>query len=90
MSKPDRRLVVGLAWAGGLYSVPRRWALAPQATHKRTGIVGAAQQHVPARRKPQIVMPTLQGAVGEGIILKGVRGEAAETVDLILKRLVMS
>ena len=41
---------------------------------------------VPARRKPEVVMPTLARAVSHAISLKGVRGEAAETVKLILER----
>ena len=41
---------------------------------------------VPARRKPEIVLPTLERAISEATILKGVRGEAEETAELILKK----
>ena len=41
---------------------------------------------VPARRKPEVVLPTLERAVSEATVLKGVRGEAEETARLILKR----
>ncbi len=41
---------------------------------------------VPARRKPEIVIPTLQKAISEAMILKGVRGEAEDAARLILKR----
>ncbi|MGE0132778.1 MAG: hypothetical protein AB7U82_32265 [Blastocatellales bacterium] len=39
---------------------------------------------VPARRKPEIVLPTLQKAATKAITLKGNRGEAEETARLIL------
>lgn len=42
---------------------------------------------VPARRKPAVVMPTLNRATSAAIILKGVRGEAEETAGRILKML---
>ena len=42
---------------------------------------------VPARRKPEVVIPTLQKAVSEATILKGARGEAEETARLILQRM---
>jgi hypothetical protein len=45
---------------------------------------------VPARRKPEAVMTTLQKAVGQAVTLKGVRGEANQTAKLILERLVKS
>ncbi len=39
---------------------------------------------VPARSKPEVVMPTLQKAVSDAVLLKGHRGEAEETARLIL------
>jgi hypothetical protein len=83
----DRPLPVGLVIVTR-YQEDARWR--PRQLTSGQGLLELLNNTVPARRKPQIVMPTLQRAVGEGIILKGVRGEAAETVDLILKRLVMS
>jgi len=41
---------------------------------------------VPARRKPEVVMTTLQKVVSEALVLKGVRGEANETARFILDR----
>ncbi len=40
---------------------------------------------IPARRKPEVVLPTLERAVSEANVLKGARGEAEETANLILK-----
>jgi len=70
------------------YREDARWR--PRQLTRGQGILELLNNTVPARRKPEIVMPTLQHAVREGIVLKSVRGEASETVDLILKRLVMS
>jgi len=41
---------------------------------------------VPARRKPEVVIPTLQKAVAEATVLKGARGEAKEIARLILQK----
>jgi hypothetical protein len=70
------------------YQEDARWR--PRQLTRGQGLLELLNNTVPARRKPEIVMPTLQHAVGEGIVLKSVRGEASETVNLILKRLVMS
>jgi hypothetical protein len=43
---------------------------------------------VPARRKPEIVMTTLQKIVSEAVVLKGVRGEAKETTRFILENMI--
>jgi hypothetical protein len=40
---------------------------------------------VPARRKPEVVVPTLRSTVSEAIALNGVRGEAEEAARLILE-----
>jgi ABC-type ATPase with predicted acetyltransferase domain len=40
---------------------------------------------VPARRKPEMVIPALQRAVWEATLLKGARGEAEETARLMLQ-----
>jgi hypothetical protein len=42
---------------------------------------------IPARRKPEVVLATLEKVVSRATCLKGVRGEAEETATLILKRL---
>lgn len=50
------------------------------------GVLALLDNTIPARRKPEVVLPTLEKAISEAIILKGVRGEAEETARLILKR----
>jgi hypothetical protein len=80
----DSPLSVGLVVVTR-YQEDARWR--PRQLTSGQGLLELLNNTVPARRKPQIVMPTLHRAVGEGIVLKGVRGEAAQTADLILKRL---
>lgn len=80
----DRPLPVGLVIVTR-YQEDARWR--PSQLTGGQGVLELLNNTVPARRKPEIVMPTLQRAVGEGIVLKGVRGGAPETVELILKRL---
>lgn len=41
---------------------------------------------IPARRKPEVVIPTLQRSVMGATALKGARGDAEETARLILRR----
>jgi hypothetical protein len=41
---------------------------------------------IPARRKPEVVIPTLHAAISEATAFKGVRGEARETARLILEQ----
>ncbi|MGA9773210.1 MAG: hypothetical protein WBV94_29535 [Blastocatellia bacterium] len=41
---------------------------------------------IPARRKPEAVMATLEKIVSQALVLKGARGEAQETVRMILER----
>lgn len=50
------------------------------------GVLELLDNTVPARRKPEVVLPTLQKAVTAATILKGERGEAEEIVNRILKR----
>jgi hypothetical protein len=40
---------------------------------------------VPARRKPEVVIPTLWKAIQAATALKGTRGEAEEVLEHILK-----
>ena len=42
---------------------------------------------VPARRDPERVLATLSSAVAEAMVMKGARGEAAETAEVLLGRL---
>jgi hypothetical protein len=48
------------------------------------GVLELLDNTVPARRKPEIVMPTLERAVSEAIVFKGARGEAGEAAGRIL------
>lgn len=40
---------------------------------------------IPARRKPEVVIPTLRGVVSEATAFKGFRGEARDTARVILE-----
>lgn len=66
------------------YQAGARWR--PRSLSPGQGLLEMLANTVPARRKPEIVMPTLQHAVAEATILKGSRGDAAKTAELILKR----
>jgi len=79
----DKPLPVGLVIVSQ-FQADARWR--PRQLSRGQGVLEVLANTVPARRKPEIVMPTLQRAVSEATILKSARGEAAETVDLILKR----
>lgn len=79
----DKPLPVGLVIVSQ-FQADARWR--PRQLSSGQGVLEVLANTVPARRKPEIVMPTLQRAVSEATILKSARGEAAETVDLILKR----
>lgn len=59
----------------------------PQLCSAGQAILELLGNTVPARRKPEVVIPTLQRTVSEATVLKGVRGEAKETARLILQRL---
>ena len=48
------------------------------------GVLELLNNTVPARRKPEVVLPVLQKAVVAATILKGDRSEAAEIVNRIL------
>lgn len=50
------------------------------------GVLELLNHTVPARRKPAIVLPTLQQAVTAASIMRSSRGEAEKTAHLILKR----
>lgn len=49
------------------------------------GVLELLNNTVPARRKPEVVLPVLQKAVGAATILKGDRSEAEEIVHRILE-----
>ncbi len=77
-------LPVGLVIVSN-YKTGARWR--PEKLSPGQAVLELLAHTVPARRKPEVVMPTLQRAVSKSIILKGVRGEAGEAAEFILKRL---
>lgn len=62
-----------------------RWM--PKQISAGQGVLLLLANSVPARRKPEIVLPTLQKAVARAVILKGGCGEARETAELILQKM---
>lgn len=50
------------------------------------GVLELLDNTVPARRKPEVVLPVLQKAVAAATILKGERSEAAEVVHRIFEK----
>lgn len=67
------------------YRTDARWR--PREITAGQAVLDLLANTVPARRKPEVVIPTLQKAVSEATILKGARGEAEETARLILQRM---
>ena len=78
-----RPLPVGLVLACP-YKAGARWR--PLELSPAQAILELLANTMPARRKPEVVMPTLRNAVATAIILKGVRGEAAAFARRILDR----
>ena len=64
------------------YKAGKRWR--PRRLSAGQAVLELLANTVPARRKPKVVIPTLQNAVSEAIALKSVRGEAKDTAGLIL------
>jgi hypothetical protein len=77
-----RPLPVGLVVVSQ-YKSGARWRPAPLSAGQ--AMLELLANTVPARRRPEVVMPMLQRAVWEAISLKGSRGEAKETAQLILQ-----
>jgi hypothetical protein len=65
------------------YTAGARWR--PRYLSQGLGAMALLDNTVSARRQPEIVLNTLQKAVAHATILKGIRGEAGETVKSILK-----
>lgn len=79
--KPSRvRLVVSTSYKEGARWKPR------QLTSGR-GVLELLANTVSARSQTQLVLATLPRAIESAIVLKGVRGEAGEVVDAILKKI---
>lgn len=57
----------------------------PRALSAGEGMLELLANTVPARRKPKVVVPTLEKAIRAAVALKGARGEAQETAPLILR-----
>jgi len=66
------------------YKAGARWRPGELSTGQ--AVLALLANTVPARRKPEVVIPTLQKAVTEATVLKGARGEAKEIVSLILQK----
>jgi hypothetical protein len=65
------------------YKPGARWR--PGALSAGQAVLELLANTVPARRKPEVVIPTLQQAVREATVLKGARGEADAVVRLLLR-----
>jgi hypothetical protein len=65
------------------YKPGARWR--PRALTLGQGALALLENTVSARRQPQIALATLQKAVETATIIKGVRGEAGEVADSVLK-----
>ncbi len=77
-----RPLPVGLVVVSQ-YKADARWR--PREITAGQAVLDLLANTVPARRKPEVVIPTLQQAVSEAIILKGSRGDAEATARQILQ-----
>ncbi|MBS1807096.1 MAG: hypothetical protein JST84_02760 [Acidobacteria bacterium] len=66
------------------YREKARWR--PMQLTPGHGVLELLDNTVPARRKPEVVLPTLQKAVTAATILKGDRGEVEVVVNRILER----
>ena len=49
------------------------------------GVLELLNNTIPARRKPAVVMATLQRAISDATVLKSPRGDTAEVIDFIFK-----
>jgi len=76
-------LPVGLV-AVSPYRAGARWR--PRRLSTGQAVLELLANTVPARRRPEVVMPTLHSAVTEAIVLKGVRGEADRVARFILEK----
>jgi hypothetical protein len=77
-----RPLPVGLVIVSK-YKAGARWRPSPLSAGQ--AVLELLANTVPARRKPEVVIPTLQKMVSAATLLKGARGEAEESVRFILK-----
>jgi hypothetical protein len=67
------------------YKAGTKWR--PRQLSAGQGVLEMFAQTVSARRQPEKALMTLQQVAAQAAVLKGARGEAAETVDAILKHL---
>ena len=79
-----RPLPVGLVVATS-YRPGVRWR--PRPISSGRAVMELLNHTVPARRDPERVFATLSSAVAEATVMKGARGEAAETAEVLLGRL---
>lgn len=67
------------------YKEGARWR--PRELSSGQAVLELLANTVPARRRPEVVIPTLGKAVTDAVTLKGPRGEAAKIARLVLRRL---
>ena len=65
------------------YQAGARWR--PTKLSAGQAVLALLANTIPARRKPDVVIPTLRGAVSNAIAFKGVRGEARDIARRILE-----
>jgi hypothetical protein len=80
-----RPLSVGLVIVSR-YKPGQRWR--PRRLSEGQAIMELLANTLPARRKPEAVIKTLQEVVAKAVTLKGVRGEATETAGLIFDHIL--
>jgi len=68
------------------YREAARWR--PRQLLPGRGIMALLTHTVSARRKPEQALTTLRRVVADALVLKGVRGEAAETAENLLSRIM--
>ena len=66
------------------YKAGRHWR--PRRVSKGQSVLELLSHTVPARRRPKSALATLRNAVSGATVLKGFRGEAEETAELLLRR----
>jgi hypothetical protein len=66
------------------YQTGARWR--PKMLSAGQAVLELLANTIPARRKPEVVIPTLREVVLEATTFKGVRGEARDTARLILEQ----
>lgn len=80
----ERPLPVALV-ALSQYEPRARWR--PRSLTLGQALLALLPHTIPARRRPAVVLPTLRRALSGAVLLRGRRGEAADVVEPLLRRL---